>query len=798
MVSDYFERNLSWPQAWNKFFQGKEDIANTFAAFATGTETPLFEPWLRGLLFLVLAHQISACSLDEVVALPAKLLLSIQETQKCIATFGDKHGCKQEALLHDLQMLTRLCEASTRVGTLSAGTAREVRDHICKESRMALIKTALDSDAGKELWHGLECVLERSAQDIIADQRMDQALATFDDKTMLRGNPTGEGERQIMNCSLVLTGKIAEVLTYTFAHAVEATRLWSAVRKDEQRALATAYSNHMDAVMTAVDEVLAAHMSIWIRKILELGQASTGDEFQASQLQLKELRGEAADLLETLDHDDKLDKFLTRYIAVETNSDAFIKALLQGRAVKVATQNLTRRRLFRKCCVCLLAFADDDVTFTETGPSPPGEVAASMDSNDGFLRCAINLKAALNAWADAGPLDFVDTDPTPWGTITMSGDVCVERDDLCIGPGALSDLSFVQAVLRTVMSSVGEAVLRFRDTLELPGVSTTIPSTAVPAAELHTVLASLVCAEHMPKTVAAAARSFLAKDPVLPACPAFTLLQSLFHACDIEMVSASRFMQGTTSDASISKNDAMSMFAMYVLLHETAGAVTFLQTLFLPSAPSNVENHVLSTDVIKALDFVGGKVAAATAACETAEQTPTLPWLLTVQQAKSWCAAVSIVLVQIKRAAFAQCVADVNDLAEQLVKHTPKFGHCVNDATYVKTLAKRHLLECPTRDKLSTETVEFVEIYAAVAAIAPAHGLGSPTAPPRGRPQSGKSALSPKQFQRQSWDLRQSEAPMRNTRYPPAWLGCRLWDPGDQRFCRGVWWKYWCCCPGLC
>jgi len=166
-------------------------------------------------------------------------------------------------------------------------------------------------------------------------------------------------------------------------------------------------------------------------------------------------------------------------------------------------------------------------------------------------------------------------------------------------------------------------------------------------------------------------------------------------------------MQVTTDDdASISKNDAMSMFAMYVVLHEIAGALTFLHTLFLPSAPSNVENHVLSSVVIKALDFVGAKVAAAPAACEAADQTSTLPWLLTVQQAKSWCAAVSIALVQIKRAAFAQCVADVNDLSEQLVKHTPKFGHCVNDATYVKTLAKRHLLECPTKDKLGTETVE--------------------------------------------------------------------------------------------
>jgi hypothetical protein len=251
----------------------------------------------------------------------------------------------------------------------------------------------------------------------------------------------------------------------------------------------------MDAVMAAVDEVLAAHMSIWIRKTLELEGASTCHEFLTSQQQLKALRGEAADLLQLLDHDEKLDKLLTRYMAAETNNDAFLKALLQGRAVKVAKQNLTRRRLFRKCCVCLLAFADDHVTFTETGPSPPGEVAAETESNDDFLRCAINLKAACKAWADAGPFEFVDndTDPTRWDTIAMSAGVCLEREDLCIEPRDLSDLSFVQEVLRTVMSSVGGAVLRFRDTLELPGVSTTIPCTAVHACEVHGTRLPGVC-----------------------------------------------------------------------------------------------------------------------------------------------------------------------------------------------------------------------------------------------------------------------------------------------------------------
>ena len=135
VVSDYFERNLSWPQSWNKFFHDKEDVATTFAGFTKDTETPSFEPWLRGLLFLVLAHKISTCPLDEVVALPEKLLLSIQETQKCIALFGDKHGCKQEALLHDLEMLTRLCEASTRVrGTHCRHCSRGASPHLHRES----------------------------------------------------------------------------------------------------------------------------------------------------------------------------------------------------------------------------------------------------------------------------------------------------------------------------------------------------------------------------------------------------------------------------------------------------------------------------------------------------------------------------------------------------------------------------------------------------------------------------------------------------------------------------------------
>jgi len=88
-----------------------------------------------------------------------------------------------------------------------------------------------------------------------------------------------------------------------------------------------------------------------------------------------------------------------------------------------------------------------------------------------------------------------------------------------------------------------------------------------------------------------------------------------------------------------------------------------------------------------------------------------------------------LLIAEIRGHFLRQLVLHCQLVAQQVEKHTPRYEHFINDATFVQSLAKRHLVQGSHKD-LNIEVVDLFRSISEVAASAIKFGLPDPSKDP--------------------------------------------------------------------
>ena len=153
------------------------------------------------------------------------------------------------------------------------------------------------------------------------------------------------------------------------------------------------------------------------------------------------------------------------------------------------------------------------------------------------------------------------------------------------------------------------------------------------------------------------------------------------------------------------------MLWLHTTVHASACALLFLR-FELPDAAASLVNHSVRPDVSFALDFVESqaqnirwRLQNDANIFKSPEAKPTVwkhPW----HYLQMWVSASAKAATAVRQLIYRAVVLDVQQLAQQVEKHTPKFDHFLNDKTFGRTLIRRHLLHNPYRDSLGKESVD--------------------------------------------------------------------------------------------
>lgn len=172
------------------------------------------------------------------------------------------------------------------------------------------------------------------------------------------------------------------------------------------------------------------------------------------------------------------------------------------------------------------------------------------------------------------------------------------------------------------------------------------------------------------------------------------------------------------SEAPPTVEQLMSMFNLYVLVHNIALCVAFLRLHAFCSAGC-ISDHKIKAEVDSAIAYLDQEVDTLSITLEAPKYNAIrnlgLPWVMTVEQVRDWQAAAASLRVAAKRAIVQDLMNDAYALAERVGKLTPQFAHVVNDQVYHPNLAKKNLLRETENEQLTKEVVTLCATMAGVA-----------------------------------------------------------------------------------
>ena len=194
----------------------------------------------------------------------------------------------------DVAQLTNIWSAGTQTGHVTSAKALATLARL-KEPRMAPISEVLrNHKIGKEHMVPIDSLLMRSAQDDIADRRMQEVLDGLKHDSMLSISIDATARAiHIRNESLVWDSveDVCAILTESYTQLYEAMQMWSDVRRLESVPRTNEFAAHVGQILIALDVVqwcsLWASCSDLLQDIAEITDEGT---FVAARLKLQELK----------------------------------------------------------------------------------------------------------------------------------------------------------------------------------------------------------------------------------------------------------------------------------------------------------------------------------------------------------------------------------------------------------------------------------------------------------------------------------------------------------------------------
>ena len=603
--------------------------------------------------------------------------------------------------------------------TVSAVCLDKALVALTHSKRLSTVDDALsDGLAGQAVLTRAREWLQRSAQDEIADQRFEQARSFIDDERMPRFTAI-DGVFLVANTELVVSFAVMDVLRESVVAVQEALTMWSRVRKEEKMLAMTLWAARLRDILKAIDVALATHAYdvVAASRFLELG----GDPgyFDAASTPTDDAALGVVALDET--------KFVSIMETIETLTegvDAFLKPCVSALSVAIPPlmKTVEARTLVAAASVQAAEFvktplpsgasaAVEDWKAAVLGQHP----AAFLERASELLRChkklaSLGTSACTTASSDLGDalLRGGERDGSAPTTATRTSWAAVRdlHTSVCHHPLFGRIEALMKECVQLLVSDFAIA-LNLHAVKPYAKVDTSAGAGDVVAALIDTKLACV--------GTKAAAYFDESSNEVTTAEDLKRLLENVFEC--VGGVGPFRLLLGAmTRDAELefsSADQVFRVFDFFVSIHKQIVAFGYLASMYMQSDGFALHGNALKASVVRALKTLH----AASASTDVDEFCRSIgehsgqldPTVLAWQpEAKK---AVPIVKVYF----FSQLKAAVESVAFATIEQTPKYSAFINDKTYVRPLAKKHLIDWKGRGRLTTLAVDLFHALSTLA-----------------------------------------------------------------------------------
>ena len=232
--------------------------------------------------------------------------------------------------------------------------------------------------------------------------------------------------------------------------------------------------------------------------------------------------------------------------------------------------------------------------------------------------------------------------------------------------------------------------------------------------------------QRMPMTAAAGHQKFRQQDIgeiELASSKAYNLLSKLLDMTCDDSVRVPRSLL-VDEEVVVPKYDMLKMCSVYQAVHEVAAGFWYL-AVELEQTQACLKDHEARQDVMSTLDRIEA-LAVDTASTMEADGnifqslSSSCAWRMSPIHIGSWLDASMRVVDELRRLILHMSIIDTQKLAAAVDKLTPKYSHFLNQALFVQTLAKRHLLNAAgekTREQLGIDCMRLWQSIAQISTL---------------------------------------------------------------------------------
>ena len=714
--------------------------------------------WLRSLIFQAILRMVREASTDNFQDFIDGFCQNLKSCHDLLSSHGSLK-IRFKALSDDIHHLEALFAASLepcsiRPSAVLAASKTLVLPH------MAELKEALFStDVGKEVTARYTTLLQMSAKDTVADSKLGRAQEILADSRLPRvrhvpGAHDGETTEQI-DLGLLHDMSAVDLLGEGLTLVTESISLWTTGRLQEQ---ADSVCVWLDALCTQtlfIDAALSLHLGALVQRAGDewLNPTPPEDSMPNDFVScLAEVPAE--DLERTLNENMVPDRALVKFA---TKVRAFVDSL-QSEYVRASARNWTSvskvdeyiqsnsevRAGIVNVLLCISAIRDVGITPKTAMAEWIAKKGQGKEEDSLFGRLTIleshrqNLKGMtyLNATDNFGKEIML---------------VCEESDrfsDLVADSSfafALPDTveqarvhSFATAFLRTSLQALCD---EFATSLPLEGIRFPVLPSTRNLADLPALCEAFFVKSLMVELVKVASKVFACTSGRKSKTWESTEIRNLIgqvaaslpsNALEVNMGAFCSVVQGEPCPSISGMSDLVAAFELLDSMAQVAISIAVVHAKFLAEHEA-LRDHRLKTEVVQAVSSMKHTVNLMRSRFdqnhwgEIARFAP-IRWHAPVGQARRWFdeAHEFLPLLCKQLLVFSACAC--SRLSVEVAALTPKYDHCVNDDVFVENVARRQLLNWPSRDSLGTSSITLFHALADISRLHTSWNLSPPIA----------------------------------------------------------------------
>lgn len=694
------------------------------------------DSWLRSIMqkaFIEVLQVADAKGLAE--GLPQLAL----DLCKCQQLLRDDDYTKEECatIIEDISSLATILESAMEPCPVQPDSVAQALRHM-ELKRNIIFKAALVScDFGRSVISAATTVMQISEKDSAGDESLDRALSILRDPRMPSISllvREGGGEAIIQGFALIMDMSIADILHESLACAVEALNLWSPGRTCERDIKIREWTDAMMKFVLFVDESLCLYLqglvaSAGVEKLLfapdPLADSGPADDSGSmSEPARPTMQGMGSELDARAIDEGAFETFVKALLEVFCNdrpTHKNTKSLFVGSGAKLQArvlQNIQTRSQVASL-VCALAEFQGIPQSPDCALNEWRSKVAIGKEDSSFLANAIRLQrlacrvepiafGSLDGQRDFFLLEIDESDQSK--SMASSIDKALNLVDNLLGSPLLTSIS------KLLQGVVQVAVDEFAESLHLSAIS--MPQPEVFAVPLHGKAILVALDSFFDKDSGAEALKVSQKvfsnkankDMMWPCASLHTIvvdLLSVVPAKDCKISMESFVSPGVEAPTWGDKAMLRKLFAMCMPLSQVMSSLMYLQARLSGDEPL-VREFLLKDEIETAFNVARTttmRQLETLKAAQVPESIQAIKWrspaLVTSQV---WFQAVSDFMPALATHIITNLIPSTRELAMAVRGFTPKTAHLASGEKFAVSLARKSLLNWPSRQQLNEKT----------------------------------------------------------------------------------------------